>query len=208
MKRAMKTPMKTLIGLTASLVLAGSALADFSGYYAMPAGNWLGTPTGQAVGNWTVRQVPATGNAYVSSSTFPTVKATIGGGNSVPTLIDWFITVPLNAPAGNWIFGWVGGTPLGHTTEFLGYELNGVKTILQQNGGDPPSGFKTIPVVAGDVIGYYLQTDGDALPSASTLTISDFSAPVPEPATLLLNGVILLAGGAVGWVYRRRTIKA
>jgi len=156
-----------------------------------------------------IYQVPVTGNAYVSSIASPVSKATIGGGNGVPTLIEWLIQVPLTAPAGVWNFGWVGGSPSGHTTEFLGYEKNGIKTVLMSNGSNPPSGFVLgIPVVAGDIIGYYLQTDGDASPSASTLTISDFSAPVPEPATMLLNGVILLAGGAVGWVYRRRTIKA
>jgi hypothetical protein len=208
MKRAMKTPMKTLIGLTASLVLAGSAFADFSGWYAMPTGNWFGNPAGQAVGNWTVYQTNALGNAYVNSTVSPDLKVTVGATLGASTMIEWLIKVPSTAPAGNWTFGWVAGSPTNHTTEYLGYELNGVKTTLEQNGLTPTSGMITRAVVAGDTIGYWLTTDGDATPSATLLAISDFSAPIPEPATLLLNGVILLAGGAVGWVYRRRTIKA
>lgn len=66
---------------------------------------------------------------------------------------------------------------------------------------DGMSGSITVPVVAGEVIGFRAGGDNQSgLPGV--LTITDFSAPVPEPGTLQLLLVGVAASAVL--VYRRR----
>jgi len=84
--------------------------------------------------------------------------------------------------------------------QYAGYVIGNVFTLLADEDGisDPVS----VPVNAGDLIGFRVGGDGQG-GTPGILTITEFSAPVPEPGTLQL---LLIAGGALlaGKFYRRR----
>jgi hypothetical protein len=158
--------------------------ADFSGPYA-PA-NWTFTNTGGSTdGSVNTAGAPVSisltgGNS--GSGTSGTTNFTIAAVASGMVSFDWNYT---SADTGSYDIG-----------NFL---LNGTPTFLANNNGG--SGTFTIAVNAGDIFGFQVFSQDNSF-GAGTLTVANFSAPVPEGSTLAL-----FALGSVGILIlmRRRT---
>jgi hypothetical protein len=153
---------------------AKADLADFSGPYA-PA-NWTFTNTGTSNGNVNTAGAPAsitlTGGASGSGS--GTTNFTIAAVASGLLTFDWNY---FSTDSGSYDIG-----------NFL---LNGVTTFLASNASQGNGTF-SIAVNSGDVFGFQVFSQ-DNIAGPGVLTISNFSAPVPEGSTLAL-----FALGSVG----------
>lgn len=80
-----------------------------------------------------------------------------------------------------------------------GYLLDGVYTQLSIDAGPAnQSGFESISVLQGQSFGFRVYTD-DNQGGLASVTISSFSHPVPEPAS-----VAILTLGGIGLLTRRR----
>ena len=167
----------------AAVAMPGAAKADFSGYYA--PGNWTLTNTGDS-------------NGFVDTSGAP-ASITLHGGSSQsgnPGDTDFTIAT---AAAGPLSFHWSYFSTDTGTYDSAYFLLNGKPTFLADNGSQGSGDF-SIALSNGDILGFRVHT-ADNLFGDGELTISEFSAPVPEGSTLAL-----LALGAVGvaMVTRRR----
>lgn len=157
-------------GCLATIGCCGLARGDFSGPYAPE--------------NWTFTSDAGGFIETHTADTLVLVGGDIGSGGSHG---DTDITILVTA-TGQWSFDWtfVGNT---HTfgAEVAYYLVNGTLTILSLSPGNPSpiSGFVTVDVEAGDVIGFRVESI-DGVFGSGTLTITDFSAPVPAPAASLL----------------------
>jgi hypothetical protein len=110
--------------------------------------------------------------------------------------VDRDLTIAVEFGA-TWSFDYAFGSPAGGLDE-AGYLINGVYT--QVAAGTSSSGSVSVPVALGDTIGFRLTGDGSEV---STLTITNFEGPIPEPSTVVLMGI-----GAVGLVLARRRRRA
>ena len=164
------------VGLTFFVLCPQAAHADFSGYYA-PA-------------NWTLTNTNADG--FVLTSNAPSSITLVGGANDSgnPGTTDFTITAPA---AGNVSFNFAFSDPDLPLFDTAGYLLNG--TYFQIALVDGESGPVLFPVMQGDVFGFRVDTL-DNTEAPGQLTISSFSAPVPEPsawAMMALGGASILA---------------
>jgi hypothetical protein len=109
--------------------------------------------------------------------------------------------------AGTFSFDWqystadIGDLPDHPPAEFdwAGYVINGNFLLLSsQVGNNYQSGHLSVYVPIGESFGFYVQTQ-DNLGGAATLTVSNFTAPVPEPASMLL-----MAAGLAGLTLMRK----
>ena len=167
-----------------------TASANFIGYY--------------APGNWRV------GNTLYDSGIVDTTSAPgssitlIGSDNSSGEFsrVDFSIVAPV---AGTFSFDWAFSSTdtLGAGYETAGYLKNGQPQLYPNDLGNILSGRKSVPVTAGDVFGFYVITQ-DNLGGSASLTISDFSAPVPEPASVAMMALGLLGLVGVASARRRR----
>jgi hypothetical protein len=169
------------------------ALADFSGYYAPE--NWLTTHVPDA----------DTDKGSIDESSEPGSIALIGSdtGSELFSRLEFTIAAPA---AGTVSFDWsyVSSDADGPEFDPAGYLLNGAITQLSDNGGGATQGAQvSFTVMAGDRFGFYLQSN-DNLSGSATLTISNFSAPIPEPASVAMMSLGLL-GVAVAAARRRRS---
>ena len=167
----------------AAVAMPAAAKADFSGYYA--PGNWTLTNTGDS-------------NGFVDTSGAP-ASITLHGGSSQsgnPGDTDFTIAT---AAAGTVSFNWSYFSTDTGTYDSAYFLLNGTPTFLADNGSQGSGNF-SITLSNGDILGFRVHT-ADNLFGDGELTISEFSAPVPEGSTLSL-----LALGALGvaMVMRRR----
>jgi len=193
--------MLRLAAVTAALVgLSMPALAQFSGYY-LP-------------GNWTTTHVPNApiDQGSVDFTSAPGSITLIGSdtGSGDFSALQFTIVAPA---AGTFSFNWSyatvdSGDPDGppYFEPFYDpafYVLNGQVQLTDDAGPPTQSGFKSVSVLQGDVIGFRIgsvdNTNGNA-----TLTISNFMAPIPEPASVALMSLGLL-GVAVAAARRRRS---
>lgn len=166
-----------LIAAAGLLAVAGAANAQFSGPY--------------APGNWSFNANGGDGSATNDGSTLTLV----GNDNGFGLDTDYTIAA---AAAGTWSFDWSYFSSDTGIFDSGGYLLNGVYTELANNAGTGSSGSVSVPVNAGDIIGYrVVSLDGAFGPG--TLTVKNFSAPVPAPASLALLGM----GGLVAARRRR-----
>lgn len=174
-----------------------TASADFSGSYA-PA-HWTLANDVDDDGSVDVTGAPGSimligsDNSVLDDSVFPPV-CTFGA--CAPSTVRYTITAPA---AGMVSFSWAYAT-LDEAPEFdtAGYVLNGVDYQLSDDIGDADQADVTSFAVAqGDQFGFFVHTVDNAF-GAATLTISGFSAPVPEPASaaMLALGLLGLAGAA------------
>lgn len=177
------------------------ALADFSGYYA---------PV-----NWVTSHLPdaATDLGSIDVSSAPG-SITLIGSNTEPfdptfSALQFTIVAPA---AGTFSFNW------SYTTSDLGfpadpsvkppfydpafYMLNGQVPLTDSDGASTQSGFVLVGVNQGDVIGFRIDSF-DNYGGNATLTISNFTAPIPEPASVVLMSLGLLGVSAVAARRRR-----
>jgi hypothetical protein len=105
------------------------------------------------------------------------------------------------AATGRWSFHWeysgadnYGGFDAGY------YVLNGTLHFLSDIGYSSVEGDVALDINAGDVFGYQVKTI-DGIFGPGTLTITDFSAPVPAAGALALLGMALVP-------FRRRCERA
>ena len=109
---------------------------------------------------------------------------------------DRTLSIPLPFSA-MWSFDFAFGSPAGGA-DGAGYLINGSFTSFAS--GNTASGSISVPVLSGQTIGYRLV--GDEF-NFSTLTITNFAPPVPEPSSLVLLGI-----GAAGVFLARRRRRA
>ena len=153
----------------AAAVIAGSASADFVGYY--DHDNWA---------------FFTAGGGYVATATEATLKL-IGGDSSIPGYTTYTIAA---GGAGAFSFDWSYYSINSPPYDEGGYIVNGTYYMLDMGYG-PGSGSVSVDVTAGDEIGFYCYTM-DGVFGAAELTITNFSA-VPAPGALALLGLAGLA---------------
>lgn len=161
------------------------AKADFIGYYA-PV-NFTLTNTGGGVSEDTGLPT-ANGNA-IFPDLITLVLTGTNDGSGIPGATDF--TIPAMA-SGTFQFNYIFSTLDIPEVQYAGYLVGGSFFPLADVNG--MFGSVSVPVSAGELIGWRAGGDGQGgLPGV--LTITDFSAPVPEPGTL---GLLLVAVGVAG----------
>ncbi len=168
---------KTLLAAAGMLVAAGAANAQFSGAY--------------APGNWTFNANGGDGSFTNDGSTLA-----LTGNNNGTGAINTDYTINA-AASGNFSFSWAHTSSDSGTWDSSYYLINGVQTFLSNNV-PAGAGVVSVPVNMGDSIGFRVFSSDGAIGSA-TLTITNFSGPVPAPASLALLGL----GGLVAGRRRR-----
>ena len=151
----------------AGLAFTGAASAQFTRPYD-PA-------------NWTLT---TTGDGSVDTSLAPASITVIGNNNSIGGDTDY--TIP-SGGAGNFAFDWSYTSPDSGTYDSAYYLVNGVATFLAANNSQG-FGSISVPVSSGDIIGFRVNS-ADGGFGAGSLTISNFSAPIPSPGSLALLGM-------------------
>ena len=171
-----------------------SASADFSGYYA-PA-------------NWLVGHAPDASTDFGSvDTTSAPGSITLIGSDSNPA-VETFSSVDFTImaqAAGSFSFNWAySSTDIGGAFwDPAGYIKTGQFQLTDDGGTDNQSGLVSVLVAAGDLIGFHVTTLDNQGGSAS-LTISNFSAPVPEPASVAMMALGLLGLAGVAAARRRQ----
>ncbi|NCQ98561.1 MAG: PEP-CTERM sorting domain-containing protein [Microcystis aeruginosa L211-101] len=151
--------------------------------------------------NWTFTNNNADGS--VNTTGAPASISLTGGDNGSGSsgTTDYTTTA---AAAGTVTFDWNYSTADidGPRWDPFGYLLNGSFTQVTNNGGGVvQNGTSTFNVLAGDSFGFRIFTDDNRLGPGS-VTISNFSAPVPEPSTVL--SLLVLGGLGAGLKYLKR----
>jgi hypothetical protein len=138
--------------------------------------------------------------------------------NSAPSAVGFFASASgLSAEAsvgmtidavasGIWSFDWQyeGLAPDAFAPITGGFLLNDTFFSLA-SGGVSLSGRFSTNVSEGDMVGFLVVASGSDSPSATnsvTMTITGFTAPVPEPSTYAL--LVMSAAGALWWARRRK----
>ena len=178
------------------------ALAQFSGYY--------------SPGNWTTTHLPnaPTDQGSVDFSLAP-ASITLIGSNTEQTAPTFSALVfSIVAPAsGTFSFNWayttndsgdLDGPPfLWPFYDPASYVVNTQTQLTIDAGLQIQSGSISVSVLQGDVIGFRIDSL-DNFAGNATLTITNFMAPIPEPASVALMSLGLL-GVAVVAARRRRS---
>jgi hypothetical protein len=158
------------------------------------------------VANWT-RQVTNGGDGSFGLTNAPLSVTLFGSDNDVGSSDTRFSITPTTGWFIN--FDWQYST-----TDFFpfwdpaGYSINGVFTELTDgNGGSPQSGqVRNQLILPGDVFAFE-QRSRDSVAGRGELTISSFSATVPEPASFIPVAVGFAAFGVRAF-RRRRAMQA
>ncbi|NCR70594.1 MAG: PEP-CTERM sorting domain-containing protein [Microcystis aeruginosa LG13-12] len=177
----------TTVGLTLAAASGASAATVF------------GFQTPYAPINWTFTNSNADGS--VNTSGAPASISLTGGDNGSNSSGTTNYTTTA-AAAGTVTFNWNYSTADGPFFDRFGYLLNGSFTQVTDNGGDVvQNGTSTFNVLAGDSFGFRIFTV-DNLFGRASVTISNFSAPIPEPSTVL--SLLVLGGLGAGLKYLKR----
>jgi uncharacterized protein (TIGR03382 family) len=158
----------------AALIVTGAASAQFSGAYA--PGTW--STSGVGIGGSSV--------VFAADGSRLTIQGSDGAGGVTTTVSHTVVG------SGTWTFDWswtnVNTTP-GFDAGY--YTINGTKFLLSDAVGGPFTGSVSVPVTAGQTIGWQVVTV-DGLFGPGTLVINQFE--IPAPGALALLGVAGLAG--------------
>lgn len=177
---------------TVSLTLAAASGAS--------AGTVFGFQDAYDPINWTFTNSNADG--FVNTGGAPASISLTGGDNGSGGFgtTDYTTTA---AAAGTVTFDWNYSTAdFSPFYDPFGYLLNGSFTqVTNDVGGFVQNGTSTFNVLAGDSFGFLVYTLDNVFGRAS-VTISNFSAPIPEPSTVL--SLLVLGGLGVGLKYLKR----
>lgn len=170
MKRAYLTLGTSLVVLASAAV----AQADFTGYYDHA--------------NWVFTQLNG-GNGYIDTATDSTLVM-VGGDDGSGNSSDDYYTITAEAD-GMFSFDWVYNSEDDPGFDAGYYYVN---TYIYLSSTDGESGSISVPVLAGDVIGFNVYSV-DQVFGPGVLTITNFSGPtaVPEPASMAVLGLGALA---------------
>lgn len=171
----------------------------FLGVVALAQADLIGFSGAYDPANWTLSNVPVNLGGIVGGSVDTSgapASIVLRGGNNGLYNVGW-TTWTIAAPASGLVsFDWsyLSYDGWGPAWDPAGWVLNGAYTQLSGGGANSQSGSASFSVTAGDTFGFYVRTY-DGLDGGGTITPSNFSAPTPEPATLLLvGGPLVLAG--------------
>jgi len=186
-----------LLGFSISASAASVIVSSgFSGYYA-PA-QWTIGHTANDFGSVDTSGAPGS-ITLIGSDTNP--------ATDTPSRVDFTIVAQ---GAGTFSFDWSYSTtdPFGAFYDPAGYILGSIATgqfqLTNNNGLSTQSGQKmSFSVAAGQLIGFHATTQDNYGGSAS-LTISNFSAPVPEPSSMAMMALGLLGLAGATAARRRR----
>ncbi|CAO5042838.1 PEP-CTERM protein-sorting domain-containing protein [Microcystis aeruginosa] len=178
---------------TVSLTLAAASSSS--------AATVSGFQTPYAPINWTFTNSNADG--FVDTGGAPASISLTGGNNGSDSsgTTDYTTTA---AAAGTVTFDWNYSSADSPPWDGFGYLLNGSFSFLTDS---PSNGTSTFNVLAGDSFGFRIAT-ADNLGGRGSVTISNFSAPapvpasVPEPSTVL--SLLVLGGLGAGLKYLKR----
>lgn len=195
-------------GAMVASVSSYGSFVGFTGYYDVPANGLyqsVGTTPNIGAGSpgWTLLKtvVPAgapdfntgTLNTYGPGSiALHGSQATMGAGTLAFTIPTHYL------PNENgFTFDWNGTLPiLLHAGDDYGYIVGASSYSLK--------GTSITPIVVhpseGETFGFYVTSSGDGL--QPDFNVANY-ASVPEPATIAMNGLVLV-GAAAGWVWNRR----
>ena len=160
----------TVLACVATAAIAGSAAADFIGYY--DHANW---------------DFFTEGAGYVATAT-DTQLTLIGDDSSWGGYTEYTITAQ---GAGDFVFDWSYYTINSPGWDAGGYIVGGTYYQLDDGYG-PGSGSVSVAVGDGDTIGFYVYS-ADGVFGPGYLTITNFTGPVPAPGALALLGLAGLA---------------
>jgi hypothetical protein len=170
-----------------SMATVGAAVVALGAVDSAQAFGFTGT---YAPSNWTLSNNNI--NAYVDTSNAPSSISIIGGNQAgVGSGQTTYTTTALMGGllSFNWSYDTADGNPF---YDRFGFVLNGVFTQLSNNlGSNDQSGAFSTTLAQGDIFGFGINTV-DNLAGSGNATISDFAAPVPEPASTL--GMLIGAG--------------
>lgn len=201
MKRSMLST-AVAAGLLCFSMSASADFSGFSGYYAPT--QWTIGHTADDFGSVDVTGAPGSITLTGSNST-----PVDGDGNPNYDLFGRVDFTIVAQGAGTFSFNWSYSTTdsLGPFYDPAGYIKGSIATGQFQltNDSDPSnqSGQMSFSVAAGDVIGFHVTTLDNYGGSAS-LTISNFSAPVPEPTSVAMMALGLLGVAGTTAARRRR----
>lgn len=170
---------------TVSLTLAAASSAS--------AATVFGFQTPYAPINWTLTNSNADG--FVNTTGAPASISLTGGDNGsvLSGTTDYTTTA-----AGTVTFDWNYSSADALFWDPFGYLLNGSFSFLTNS---PSNGTSTFNVLAGDSFGFRIFTSNNFFGRGS-VTISNFSAPIPEPSTVL--SLLVLGGLGAGLKYLKR----
>ncbi|TRU81693.1 MAG: PEP-CTERM sorting domain-containing protein [Microcystis novacekii Mn_MB_F_20050700_S1] len=173
---------------TVSLTLAAASSAS--------AATVFGFQSPYAPINWTLTNSNADG--FVDTTGAPASISLTGGDNGSGDFgtTDYTTTA---AAAGTVTFDWNYSSNDSPGFDGFGYLLNGSFSFLANSSGQ--SGTSTFNVLAGDSFGFRIFT-GDNTFGRGSVTISNFSAPIPEPSAVL--SLLVLGGLGTGLKYLKR----
>jgi len=167
------------------------ALAQFSGDYALV--------------NWTTTHLPnaPTDQGSVDVSLAPGSITLIGSDTGIEEFSALEFTI-VAAADGTFSFNWSYETNDSEASwDPASYFLNGKVQLTDDLGALTQSGFTSVLVSKDDVIGFRIESSDNQFGNA-TLTITNFMAPIPEPASVAMMSLGLL-GVAVAAARRRRS---
>ena len=177
---------------TVSLTLAAASSAS--------AATVFGLQGAYDPSNWTFANSNADG--FVDTTGAPASISLTGGDNNGSGSFGTTDYTTTAAAAGTVTFDWNYSTTDGPVWDPFGYLLNGSFTRVTNNvGGVVQNGTSTFNVLAGDSFGFRIATTDNCCGRGS-VTISNFSAPIPEPSTVL--SLLVLGGLGAGLKYLKR----
>ncbi|OLP15429.1 PEP-CTERM motif family protein [Leptolyngbya sp. 'hensonii'] len=173
--------------VTVGLLGSSAMAAGFSGEY--------------APSEWTLTNTNT--NGFVNTSGVPGSISLTGGNNGGSGFGQTAYTTAAKA-SGLVSFNWDYTTNDvdGSSFDPFGYILNGTFTQLTSNGlKTPQTGNFSFAVLQGDTFGFAVNTTDNIL-GAANVVISNFAAPVPEPATVA--GLLAIGALGAGAIKRKR----
>lgn len=195
--------------------LSTDVRGDFSGPYSVPTQtypfNWR-PPTIIQAGTWTLATsgsiTDSFGNAYATSD--PTQVMLSTGATAQHGFQAQLQMTLSNTIVADGVLSFdysivLGATGQNQGTNYGGYALNGILFRLQ-----PGTGLVSLSVIAGDAFEFRAWAYGSCyscspgFAGATAITITNFSAPVPEPTTTVLLSLGFVAAGLFTRLQTRR----